>query len=105
AHVRFSNIANPAEYIKTAGTGSCTANTTDLSIEDEMSETVFLGLRKVEGIDLEEFKVYFGRPLHAVYGAQVDELVRDGLVVQDSNRLRLTPRGILLGNEVFSRFV
>ncbi|MBE0446962.1 MAG: radical SAM family heme chaperone HemW [Actinobacteria bacterium] len=103
-NIRFSNIASPAEYIKSVESGSCIAEVIDLSIEDEMSEMLFLGLRKTEGINLEEFKTRFGRPLHAVYGAQVDDLIRNGLVTWD-DRLRLTSRGILFGNEVFSRFI
>jgi len=101
---RFSNIAGPQKYIENAGTDSCVADTIDLSLQDEMSEMLFLGLRKTEGISSEEFKARFGKPVQAVFKDEINDLVRDGLVIQDG-RLRLTKKGILFGNEVFSKFL
>ncbi|MBI4234422.1 MAG: radical SAM family heme chaperone HemW [Chloroflexi bacterium] len=76
----------------------------------EMGETMMLGLRLDAGVSLEGFHQRFGRSLLQVYGKIVEELVGLGLleVVAEGGeeaRLRLSPRGRLLGNEVFVRFV
>lgn len=102
---RFCNLRAVDDYIQAAGTHSYVAEQIDLSVEDEMSETVFLGLRKIKGIDLEWFEGRFGRSVYDVYGAEVDALTRDGLLTERDGSLKLTHKGILLGNEVFSRFV
>jgi oxygen-independent coproporphyrinogen-3 oxidase len=70
----------------------------------EMAETMMLGLRLAEGIGLEDFHARFGKTLSSVYGQQVAKLISLGLLEQDADALRLTPRGRLLGNEVFLRF-
>ncbi len=61
---------------------------------DKLGERYWVGLRLSEGVhDLEDY-----RP-------QVDRLVADGLLQRDSGRIRLTPRGVLLSNEVFQEFL
>ena len=70
----------------------------------EMAETMMLGLRLMEGVRYDEFSRKFGRTLESVYGAEIRELVDVGLLVrEEEGSVRLTPRGRLLGNEVFSR--
>ncbi|WP_461373950.1 radical SAM family heme chaperone HemW [Candidatus Aquicultor sp.] len=102
---RFANTAQPAEYITTVGTDLFKPEEIDLSIDDDMSETLFLGLRKMEGVNLEAFAARFGRSVQDIYGAQIEGLLGDGLIESKNGSLRLSSRGIMLGNEVFSRFV
>lgn len=102
---RFANIAKPVEYIEAADTNLFSSEELRVSAEDEMSETLFLGLRKMEGVDLEGFKSRFGYPVQDIYGSQIDELQDEGLLENRNGSLKLTSRGILLGNEVFARFV
>ena len=96
--------------------------------ELEMAETMILGLRLEDGIGYAGFEERFGSSLESVYGAEIRELEGLGLLercpstlrqaLRDSragraesvkhsrtDSVRLTPRGRLLGNEVFSRFV
>ena len=99
-----------------------------IDLELEMAETMMLGLRLEEGVSYAGFEERFERSLESVYGTEIREL--EGLellerrpstlghVPHDSGvdgsekakdggteSVRLTPRGRLLGNEVFSRFV
>jgi len=72
----------------------------------EMAETMILGLRLVEeGVSFQEFEGRFGRKLEEVYGRELRELEELGLIEISKGRVRLTPRGRLLGNEVFQRFL
>ena len=73
---------------------------------DDMSEFMMTGLRLTrEGISSAEFESRFGARLDDVYGKDIEELTRLGLLERQAERLRLTRRGRLLGNQVFMRFV
>jgi oxygen-independent coproporphyrinogen-3 oxidase len=73
---------------------------------DDMSEYMLNNLRLVEaGVSDTDFKSRFGSGLIEVYAAEVDELVRFGLLERGRDSIRLTKRGRLLGNQVFMRFV
>ena len=68
---------------------------------DAASEAVFLGLRLNEGIDPDEYLLRFGGDVLA----RSEEMIENGLLELSGGRLRLTRRGMLFSNEVFSTFV
>ncbi len=111
--MRWHNILDPAEYISILSSPRLTGFPSPVACEVEhitprieMAETVILGLRLVkEGLSFERFRARFGRDLWEIYGPQIEELVELGLLEMDEERIRLSPRGRLLGNEVFQRFV
>jgi oxygen-independent coproporphyrinogen-3 oxidase len=72
-----------------------------------MSEFMMTGLRLTrEGVSEGEFQARFGRSMREVYGKEIDELLRLGLIESGAgDRLKITKRGRLLGNQVFMRFV
>ena len=74
-----------------------------------MSEVILMGLRLVkEGVSSKEFKNRFGVSIWDVYKRQIENLEDRGLVevVDDQGeRIRLTAKGRLLGNQVFVEFV
>jgi oxygen-independent coproporphyrinogen-3 oxidase len=68
-------------------------------------ENFFLGLRLNRGVDLQKIAESFGqRSLDNVRPA-IAELLAAGLLQQHGDLIRLTPRGRLLSNEVFQRFL
>lgn len=68
-----------------------------------LEESFFLGLRLNRGINVEDLKHQFG-PAIERYIPIVDELIAEGLLVRNEC-LQLTPRGRLLSNEVFAKFI
>ena len=76
-----------------------------VSKQAAIEETFFLGLRLNEGVDLGKAGQQFGGELSQAYAEIVVELVSDGLLQRGDDVIRLTPRGQLLSNEVFSRFI
>jgi oxygen-independent coproporphyrinogen-3 oxidase len=79
-----------------------------------MSEFMMTGLRLTqEGVREEEFRARFGQSMHEVYGKEIDELLKVGLIEYPSpirrgvsdEGIRLSKRGRLLGNQVFMRFI
>ena len=77
----------------------------EIGPELHLSETVILGLRLSEGIGLDDIKHRFGIDLLRHYEQQVGETAALGLLEYSGQRIRLTRRGRLLGNEVFWRFL
>ncbi|HJQ13986.1 MAG TPA: radical SAM family heme chaperone HemW [Anaerolineales bacterium] len=84
-----------------------TLNQHKQTLEDDMSEFMMTGLRLTQaGVSEEEFQGRFGRSVHSVYGKEIDELLRLGLIENGTgSKLKISRRGRLLGNQVFIRFV
>ena len=93
---RRSNIADPLRYM--AG-GNRTGYEEKLEKEEAMEEAIFLGLRRREGIDLKRFEERFGLPVAHRSSSM------EGLLEEEMGHLRLTPRGLLLMNEVSVRLM
>ena len=73
--------------------------------QSALEEEFFLGLRLNHGVSISALKQEFGDEAINSYQAIVDELSADGLLLIVGERLRLTPKGRLLSNEVFARFL
>jgi oxygen-independent coproporphyrinogen-3 oxidase len=71
----------------------------------EMAETAMLRLRLTAGLPLGEFAARYGRPFADVFGDRLADVTRHGLIEMTPDVVRLTPRGRLLGNEVFARLL
>jgi oxygen-independent coproporphyrinogen-3 oxidase len=70
-----------------------------------MEEAFFLGLRLNRGVDLIAIQKGLEMLLNAEQRHAIDQSTADGLLEGDAFRIRLTPRGRLLSNEVFARFI
>ncbi|SRR5581483_10356807 len=70
-----------------------------------LGETMMLGLRLVDGIDLDAVSARFGVDVRQRYAGPIDETRALALTELCGSRLRLTKRARLLGNEVFRRFL
>jgi oxygen-independent coproporphyrinogen-3 oxidase len=73
--------------------------------ELEMAETAMLRLRLTAGLPLAEFARRYARSFESVFGERLRDVVALGLVEFGEGVVRLTPRGMLLGNEVFARLL
>ncbi len=81
-----------------------------LTKENQMEETMFLGLRTMKGVGAEKFYESFGLTLKEVYGEVIEKLVGQGLLewtgdAPSDSYLRLTERGIDVSNYVMSEFL
>lgn len=73
--------------------------------ESERDEYMLLGLRKIDGINIQEFKNKFvDNPIY-LYREELNKLVMDKLVNVDENYIKLTNKGIDLANLVWEEFV
>lgn len=76
-----------------------------LSKEDEMFEFLMMGLRKVEGIKIHEFKERFGTDILTVYQTQIRQQIMDGFLTMDDQVLRCTEKGLPLLNGILEEFL
>jgi len=120
---RYSNVLRIKTYIDRCTDSQstnlpfplspATVNQHRNTIKEDMQETMMTGLRLTrEGVSSADFAARFGVELNDVFGKEIEELVKLGLLKKKTSEgsktseiLRLTPRGRLLGNQVFMRFV
>ncbi len=111
---RIANALVPAAYIQRLNEGvaqpfprtPAAASAIAVDRPAEIGETMMMGLRLTqEGVSSAAFLKRFGEPLEDVFPKQIEKLTRQGLLEWAGERLRLTPRGRLLGNRVFVEFI
>jgi oxygen-independent coproporphyrinogen-3 oxidase len=102
---RWWNEKNPARYMsKIIESGQAVTDAEESDLTRAAGEHMFSGLRLIDGICLDAFVRRFGKSASELY-PQISGWVSEGLMETDGNRLRLTPRGILVANAIFVHFV
>lgn len=76
-----------------------------LSREEALSETIFLGLRMADGINLDRFAEQSGERLEQRFAREIEQLQQAGLISCTTESIALTKQGMLLSNQVFVRFL
>jgi oxygen-independent coproporphyrinogen-3 oxidase len=76
-----------------------------LSINMQMEEFMFLGLRITKGINRNEFLQRFGIWINTIYGNVIGRLVNQGLMEEKGEYLSLTDYGIDVSNVVLAEFL
>jgi oxygen-independent coproporphyrinogen-3 oxidase len=99
--VRFGNTDELPDYL--AGDAEGEVEFVDRAAE--LEEAWFLGLRLVEGISLSALRLEFGEAATAAFDDVIAELIADGLMAREAERVALTTRGRMVSNEVFGRFL
>ncbi len=105
--VRWKNVSATDVYTRQIedNEGLAIAERRELSFAEQFEEAVFMRLRLLDGIDLVEFERRYGVDLWQDYGERLAPFVDAGLLVREGRRLHLTPRGLLLSNEVMGVFL
>ena len=98
--MRFSSADSLEQYVAGAA-----LNRTEVSRQAALEESFFLGLRLNTGIDLEKLRGEFGTFVVTSLRNVLVELAGAGVIEWEGDCVRLTPRGRLLSNEVFERFL
>jgi oxygen-independent coproporphyrinogen-3 oxidase len=99
--MRFGNTDDFADYL----TGELETEIESVNRTAQLEEAWFLGLRLVEGVSLVALRAEFGNKAVAECEGVLAELVADGLLTREEQRVALTRRGRMLSNEVFGRFL
>ena len=110
-NVRFSNIRDISEYMETLDYSKIRTDGQELSVEEQMEEFMFLGLRLIRGILFREFEENFGKSVEEVYPGVIGKLKEQGLLTEicdeQGNRtgICLTQFGLDVSNRVMAEFL
>ena len=102
-HARYVNTDDMDSYLRDPA--ACHFLTERLGTDDLMSEFMILGLRMTKGVSYAEFQSRFGISLKEKYGHQAEGFIKDGLLEEKGDFLRLTDRGLDLANVVMRSFI
>lgn len=109
---RYCNTDNLDAYLRAFSENKSSVKESEYIAEDKvLSESLFLGLRKTVGINIESFSKRYKINVLSHYQNEIRELQEAGLIEIVSSGcsyetiLRLTRKGLLLSNEVFARLI
>lgn len=104
---RWSSIKPVPEYVRRIEAGeSVEDQCEEIDTRAAMGETMMLGLRLVrEGVRSQRFEELHGVDPMDVFGSELERLEAQGLVAIDTEGVRLTRRGLMIGNQVFAAFL
>ena len=76
-----------------------------LDQQELKAEYLLMGLRLLQGIDRRDFYYFFHQSLADCYSREIAGLKEEGLLTESENKIFLTNKGIMLGNQVFQAFL
>jgi oxygen-independent coproporphyrinogen-3 oxidase len=115
-NTRSHNTAELERYLDLLSGGKKPVeHSEEITSDEAVSEAIFLGLRKTEGINIEAFSRRYKINLPVLYEKEIKELKEAGLIEIGmpacrqagayETDIRLTRKGLILSNEVFVRFI
>ena len=103
--IRYKNHGPIRHYLQAVEAGNARVQEEVLTLKEKMEEEMFLGLRKKSGVSKKRFEEKFGLSFEDQYGAVVSELTEQGLLVPDKDIVRMTKKGLFLGDTVAEKFI
>ncbi|MCR4902670.1 MAG: radical SAM family heme chaperone HemW [Butyrivibrio sp.] len=110
-HTRWSNIRDIVKYMdildKDSGEGfkALRCDVEELDIHAGMEEFMFLGLRLCKGVSKHKFESLFGQSIQSVYGNVLDKMLKNKLLEEEGDFIKLTEYGTDISNYVMSEFL
>ena len=103
---RFGNVRDLAAYVRCLGAGQSPRSFTErLEPEAKARETLVMALRRLDGVDADEFRALTGFDYARLCADSLPWLREEGLVDDSGNRLRLTERGLFVSDGIFAEWV
>ncbi len=103
---RFFNHCDIKQYIDSIHKkGTAVAESEKVSENEQISEFVFLGLRRERGISISEFEVRFKKSIFDVFSSPIKKYVEWGFLILEDDRMQLSDKGFFVSNTIFSDFV
>ena len=104
---RYSNTTNLQDYMLEAELKSAHEKQTIheiQTIEDERKEYMLLGLRKIQGVSIAEFKAKFIQNPIYLFRKELEKLVKQEFIEIDLDTIKLTNKGLDFANLVWEEF-
>lgn len=103
-NTRWHNVTDMQQYLRQSE-AFLREEVQELTIEEQMEETMFLGLRRMQGVDCEAFGETFGRTVQDIYGEVIRKLELQKLLQYSGKYIQLTQLGIDVSNYVLAQFL
>lgn len=105
-NVRYHNTEDWKEYIANAkNLQQIQKDVETLTVEEQMEEFIFLGLRKMQGISEQKFQEAFQKSIWECYSENIRKVMEKGLLDKRDGNLYLTEKGIDISNYVFAEIL
>lgn len=101
---RYENLRNIPVYIEATKNGDRMPPRL-VSPDDDRFNSIMLGTRMLQGVDMDAFAFRHGVTLQQAYAEVVQKSIEDGLAQIDANHFRLTLRGLDMQNSVLLSFM
>lgn len=103
---RYHNVEKLQTYLQTKGDlHLLQQDKNSLTIQEQMEEFLFLGLRMTKGISITDFKQLFGKSISSIYGEIIEKWIKQNILVQTKDRIYLSDYGMDICNQVFASFL
>ncbi len=104
---RFMNDPNVLQYINRIRSGNqpLTKELENMSPRERLADAMVLGLRLIEGINIEEINDRFDTDIMEEYNREIQENIEKGLLILKNGQLSLTRRGYFISNQVLCHFI
>lgn len=103
---RYGNIRSLEHYIRRLGAGESALQFEEsLAPEARAREALVMYLRRIDGVDRDEYERVTGFDYAALVGAEIAWLKEAGMLDDSNNRLRLTRQGVFVSDAVFAELV
>jgi len=105
---RFGNISNLEEYIQNCNNNDFDKNIILEEVQDknqQMNEYMILGLRKIDGISIQQFEEKFNVNPIMLFKKELQKLHEEKLILINGDVIKLSNKGLDLANIVWEEFV
>ncbi len=107
-NIRFSNTENIEQYIKNIEKKQTEKNIIiheKQSKDQKQKEFMMLGLRMIDGVSIQNFKIKFQENPIYIFKDELQKLSDKQLIEIDGDKIKLTNKGLDLANLVWKEFV
>jgi len=104
--IRYENTRSITAYKKAFESGILPVlNAHVLTQHEQIEESMFLGMRLLEGVNLEHLQAKYQVGIYELYKQKLDKLQELDYINLKSGLLRLTYKGLMMANDVFEEFL
>ncbi|MGC8602869.1 MAG: radical SAM family heme chaperone HemW [Desulfomonilaceae bacterium] len=103
---RYSNVVNLNDYmVAVSSNGSAIESFTKMDPLTRFKDAMIMGLRMTQGVDFRIMSSRYGFDSYFFVKQTLLDLMGTGLFTMGRDTIKLTPKGMLLSNIIFTRFV
>ena len=98
-NIRYTNTKSINEYIK----GNYILEEEKLDIKEIMENEMILGLRKLKGVNISDFKKKYNKEIKEVF--KIDKLIEEGKLLIENDYIKINSKYLYVSNEILINFI